>query len=102
MTATPGQSGPRHNFILDWREPARFGEYLIKAFQLNGGYLCKFYFIVNDDKKKYYKAFVWHEGKNDYIQLSKLPVPAKFMVYFLQETVRVKVDKRGQLDFISL
>ena len=102
MESKEGISGPRHNFILDWTEPARFGEYLIKTFRLNDGYHCKFYFIVNDDKKKYYKAFVSHEGKTDYIQLSKLPVPAKYMVYFLQETVRVKVDKSGQLDFISL
>ena len=57
---------------------------------------------MNDDKKKYYKAFVSHEGKTDYIQLSKLPVPAKYMAYFLQETIRVKVNKSGQLDFISL
>ena len=67
MESTAGQSGPNHNFILEWIEPGKFGEYLIKEFRLNEGYKCKFFFIVNDDKRTYYKVYVTHEGQTDYI-----------------------------------
>jgi len=72
--------------------PPNKGEHLVRDLTLGDGHKCKLVCVVSD-QRTYYKAFVEHEGKSDYIQLSRLPVDMIYMVYYLQETVSIKFDK---------
>ena len=76
------ESSETKDMILGWSTPSSKGEHLVKEFKLNGGQSCKLICIVND-QRTFYKVFVEHGGKSDYIQLSKLPLNIKYMVYYL-------------------
>ena len=68
---------------------------------LNQYYKCKFYCIVND-RGVCYKAFVENNEKSDYINMTKLPFDIKYMAYYLQETISLKLDKDEKYDSVSL
>ena len=87
--------------ILGWTTPTSKGEHLVKEFKLNGGQRCKFICVVND-LRTFYKVFVEHGGKSDYIQLSKLPLNIKYMVFYLQRSIKIQYDKNNSLEFISM
>ena len=74
--------------ILGWTTPSNKGEHLVKEFRLKGGQKCKFICVVND-QRTFYKVIVEHGGKSDYIQLSKLPLNIKYMVFYLQESIKI-------------
>ena len=76
---------------------------MIKEFKLKlkEDFACQFSFNF-EAGRQYYTVVVHHNGKSDYLKLTKLPVEMMYMAYYLREAIGVKMKDDGSLDFICM
>ena len=64
--------------------------------------MCDFYFNRVEDKI-FYTIEVNFMGKSDYLKLHKLPIEMKYMAYYLQEAIKIKLsDSDRTLEFVCM
>lgn len=65
-------------------------------------YQCTLSEVVTEESTTYFRIYVYHNSKKDYLDLHKQPTDIFYMAYFLDNNLCVNLHENGQLDYISI